>query len=115
MENKKFDQWAIVEIMGHQRYAGRVTEQAVGGTSFVRVDVPGTSEREPFTKLFGSSAIYAITVVDEETAKAAVGEFRQQPLDEWSARRMLGIDGMQQQIEYSDFDGDQDFDEGVVA
>lgn len=104
MEKKPFDQWAIVEIMGHQRYAGRVTEQAIGGTSFVRVDVPAVGEREPFTKLFGSSAIYALTIVDEETALAAVAEFRQQPIDEWSARRMLGIDGMQQQLTYEDED-----------
>lgn len=91
MEQTKesFDQWAIVEIMGHQRYAGRVTEQVIGGTSFVRVDVPGGEERQPFTKLFGSSAIYAITLVDEETARGVSDSQRQQPMDEWSARRML--------------------------
>ena len=33
-----FDSWAIVEIFGHQTFAGRVTEQAIGGASFVRVD-----------------------------------------------------------------------------
>ncbi len=35
-----FDTWAVVEVMGHNTYAGRVTEQAIGGASFIRVDVP---------------------------------------------------------------------------
>lgn len=89
--SEKFEQWAIVEVMGYQRLAGKVTEQAVGGTSFVRVDVPEVGCCQPFTKLLGSGAIYAITITDEETAKAAAGHLLQRPMDEWSARRMLGI------------------------
>ena len=102
MKNEKFNQWAIVEIMGHQRLAGQVTEEAIGGTSFVRVDVPGTNNQQAFTKLLGSSAIYAITIVDEETARLAASEIRSQPLDEWSARRMLGVDGMNHTLELED-------------
>lgn len=37
---ERFDQWGIVELMGHQRVAGHITEQQVGGTNFVRVDIP---------------------------------------------------------------------------
>lgn len=65
---ERFETWAIVEVMGHKRFAGRVTEQEVGGASFVRVDVPKVGEREAFTKLFGASSIYCITPCDEETA-----------------------------------------------
>lgn len=36
----KFDHWCIVESFGHERIAGRVTEQTIGGCSFIRVDVP---------------------------------------------------------------------------
>ena len=42
---KAFEQWAIVEIFGHQRIAGKVTEQTIGGCSFVRVDVPALPSR----------------------------------------------------------------------
>jgi len=87
----KFEQWAIVEIMGHQRLAGKVSEQAIGGASFIRVDVPEVAGCQPFTKLLGSSAIYAITITDEETARAAAGYFQQKPMDEWSARQMLSL------------------------
>jgi hypothetical protein len=71
-ETEKFDQWAIVEIFGHAKFAGRVTEQAIGGASFVRVDIPAIDGYPAFTKLFGASAIYSITPVSEEIAcKAA--------------------------------------------
>ena len=38
--SEKKDQWAIVELFGHQRIAGKISEHAVGGCSFVRIDVP---------------------------------------------------------------------------
>ena len=49
-EVEKFECWAIVEVMGHSRYAGRVTEQAIGGCAFVRVDVPAVGERRPYCR-----------------------------------------------------------------
>jgi hypothetical protein len=91
MSENKFEQWAILEIMGHQRYAGLVSEQSVGGSNFVRLDVPQSGDRQPFTKLFGSSAIYAITIVDEETARGMCNQFCQEPMSEFSAREMLGL------------------------
>jgi len=108
-ESKTFDQWAIVEIMGHQRLAGRVTEQAIGGTAFVRVDVPQIGDLQPFTKLLGSGAIYAMTIVDEETARAAAAQMREKPVDEWSARRMLGIEQPSQQLAFEE-EYDEEFD-----
>src|SRR5579859_3643818 len=39
MEHKQeFDQWALVELMGHQRIAGRVTEAEIGGSKFIHAD-----------------------------------------------------------------------------
>lgn len=34
--------WAILELMGHRRLAGYVSEQEIAGAAFIRVDVPGT-------------------------------------------------------------------------
>jgi len=87
--NEKFEHWALVEIMGHLRLAGRVTEQAIGGANFVRVDIPAVGDQQPFTRLFGASAIYSITLVDEETARLVAAQYRAAPMDEWSARRFL--------------------------
>lgn len=91
--NEKFEQWAIVELFGHTRIAGLVSEQALGGETFIRVDVPAVNERYlGFTKLFGKGAIYAMTFVDEETGKAAAAHMIIKPIEEWSARKMLGLE-----------------------
>ena len=87
--NEKFEQWAIVELFGHQRIVGLVTEQTIGGTSFVRVDVPKIDDKQGFTKLYGQGAIYAMTFVDEETGRAAVKHMAPKPLYEFSSRRDL--------------------------
>lgn len=78
---KSFDAWAIVEIMGHQRYAGRVTEETIGSCAFVRVDVPATKGGQAFTKLFGQSSIFCITPVSEEIARAAAERDQPRPVD----------------------------------
>ena len=71
MKQEKFEQWAIVELFGHQKLAGLVTEAQVGGCSFVRVDVPNVSgDGFKFTRLLGNGAIYAINFVLEEIARA---------------------------------------------
>jgi len=66
-----FECWAVVEVMGHRMFSGYVTEQTIGGASFIRVDVPANEDRDlpPFTKILAASSIYAISPCTEETAK----------------------------------------------
>ena len=108
MENEqaKFSGWAIVEVMGHQRYAGYVTTEAYGGAVLFRVDVPELAERERetkrpgymgaqylpagavvkesavqgYTKLVGAGSIYCITPCTEEAALEAVEGMQSRPL-----------------------------------
>jgi hypothetical protein len=84
-----FKQWMIVELFGHQVIAGLVSEQTIGGSSFIRVDVPATEKREAYTRFFGDKAIYAMTPVDEATAKAAVKAYSQAPIQEYKLRAAL--------------------------
>jgi len=91
---ERFDQWAIVELFGHQRIAGRVTEQAIGGQTFVRVDVPEQERPQigtlpAYTRLFGPGAIYCINPVDEATARAAVGQCFAEPVSAFQAGKLL--------------------------
>jgi hypothetical protein len=83
-----FEAWAIIEIFGHQKYAGKVSEFAIGGCNFVRVDVPALPARGPqeeampaFTKLFGNGAVYSITLVSEQVARAVAATIRPEPLN----------------------------------
>lgn len=91
MDKKEPDMWAIIELFGHNQIAGLMSECSIGGCSFIRVDVPGTEECPGYTKLYGNGAIYAITMVDEETARAAVDYHRPKPMTPWSAREMLKL------------------------
>ncbi len=92
----EFKQWAIVELFGHARIAGLLTEQTVGGCSFVRVDVPEiviSGQVMPgLTKLYGQGAIYGISFVDEATATIAAREIQHQPVSVWSLRQ--GLEGL---------------------
>lgn len=84
----KFECYGILELMGHQRVAGRISEQVIGGGNLVRVDVPaGESFR---TVYYGSSAIYALHVVDEAAARAAAKTMGTQPAYAWELLREQG-------------------------
>lgn len=77
---ERFDQWAIVEVMGHNRFIGRVTEQVIAGTGFVRVDIPSHGKDREFTKILSTGSIYAITPVSEDIARSMAGRVRQEPV-----------------------------------
>jgi hypothetical protein len=95
MDGQKFEQWALVELFGHQRIAGRVSELAIGGCAFVRVDVPelpATDEKpavQAVTKLYSQAAIYGMTFLDEAACMVFVRQLRIEPIDEWSLRRAM--------------------------
>ncbi len=78
-----FEVWAIVEIMGHTKHAGKVTEQAIGGCSFVRIDVPESEGRQAVTKLYTQAAIFSITPVSEEVARGVAKQLRSEPIHAW--------------------------------
>ena len=78
-EPEKFNAWAICEVMGHQVYAGRVSEQTIAGAAFIRVDTPAIGDLPAFTKLLGAGSIFAITPCDEEVAMRAAASFQNRP------------------------------------
>lgn len=87
MTQEKLDLWGIVELFGHNRIAGRLTEQNVAGTNMLRVDVPETETNPAFTRLFGSAAIYAINPTTEEVAKMYASKLESKPIDSWDIRQ----------------------------
>lgn len=80
MDNEKFETWAIVEIMGRQRYAGLVTEQTLAGAAMLRVDIPKTAKQGAFTKFFGPGSIHSLTPTTEEIARALAERLDQAPI-----------------------------------
>jgi hypothetical protein len=97
-QQNTFEGWAIVDVLGHQRYIGYVTTQAFGAAVLFRIDVPELADRERttvrpgyvgdqyvpagavvreaavagYTKLVGAGSIYAITPCEQSAALAAL-------------------------------------------
>jgi hypothetical protein len=86
---EKLEIWAIVELFGHTKIAGRVTEQNIAGTNMLRVDVPETKENPDFTRFFGSAAVYAINPVTEEVATAYAERLAVRPIQVFEIDRMV--------------------------
>lgn len=85
----KFDLWCIVELFGHQKIAGRCTEQNIAGSNMLRVDVPETERQPAFTRYFGGSAIYAINPVDEATARMYANSLEAAPVNTWAGQSFV--------------------------
>jgi len=104
-----YEGWAIVEIFGHQKYAGQISTETIGAACMLRLDVPELPAREEivpprryiydekgdrippgatiqrsaiqgFTKFFGVAAIYAITPATQEAALAALEAMQERPV-----------------------------------
>jgi hypothetical protein len=103
-----FDVFAIVELFGHARIAGRVTEQVIAGQGFIRVDVPELPTRPAFTRLYGPGAIYSITPVSNEIATAAACSMRVEPVNVYIALPSKAGENMGDDYDPSDEGEDDD-------
>lgn len=81
-------QWAIVELFGHQKIAGQLSEATIGGCSFVRVDVPPAGGNPGFTKMYGNGAIYAINFVSEDVARRAANHYEVRPVQNYELPKL---------------------------
>ena len=66
--------WAIVELMGHQRIAGKVSEETIGGAALLRVDVAPNATARPRLPNSTATRIYMLTTYgqdDDETEAQA--------------------------------------------
>lgn len=86
---QKFDFWCIVELFGHQKIAGKCTEQNVAGNNMLRVDVPETKKQPAFTRFLNHAAIYAINPVTEEVAISYAERLEVMPIEAYNAREAI--------------------------
>lgn len=76
----KFDTWALVEIMGHQKAAGRVTEAPVAGGVMLRIDIPKDADSKEFvTQYINTGSVFRLTPVTEEVVRAALTRYEWKP------------------------------------
>ena len=75
-----FNEWAKVELMGHNVIVGKVSEVVLAGGAFLRVDVPAFNGLLKFTRFFSPNAIYGISPLSEEVARALLSHYRPDPV-----------------------------------
>lgn len=73
-----FDEWCIVELLGHRRLAGRLREQTLAGAGFLRLDEPGGR-----TQLVSPGSVYAIHPTTREVVHALAEKWRTEPVQRW--------------------------------
>lgn len=81
--------WALVELMGHKKLAGFISEYVIGGQSLLRIDVPEVGTIPAWTKMVGVSSIYAINPMDEDSARVYAGQIRETPIESWNLQNFL--------------------------
>jgi len=87
-----FKEWCVLELMGHRKLAGLVSEQEIAGHGFLRLDIhvpirfrPDGSEipGHRSTQFYSPSSVYAITPVSEDTARAFAEGNQPAPVTRW--------------------------------
>jgi len=107
---ENIDCWALVEIFGHTKVAGRVTTRKVGVNVMIQVDVPKDESEFSHSQLFGPAAIFSINPTTEtwcrRWAKAALN-YNHSPLPYIPAEPKQVEDGAGE-VDEDDYDGPPD-------
>jgi hypothetical protein len=111
-----FSEWCILELMGHRRLAGKVTECQVAGQGFLRLDVPAPlPEQEQLiptspwtaTQFYSPSSVYCMTPVTEATARKIALLNQPTPATRWELTRGDGKPADDDDVLDADFGGDR--------
>ncbi len=78
--------WAILELMGHRRLAGLVTEAQIAGAGFIRIDIPKPEGN--VTQFYSGQSVYSLTPTTEEIARAVAKDIVDVPVNPWELRHL---------------------------
>lgn len=84
---RKYAGWTVLEIMGHVRIAGHVTEETIAGVALLRIDVPAVEGHAAFTRFYHPNSLYSMCPTDEATARAVAESNRHPPIQSWEMPR----------------------------
>ena len=94
--NEPFESWAVLEIMGHRRIAGYVSERMIGGKPMLKIEVPKGNDIT-VTTYCSAESVFSLTPCDEADAVAAAktigGGFNEQPRLGFIDHNVLGDPG----------------------
>lgn len=86
-DTNDFKSWAIVQLMGHVKYAGHAEAKTLFGRSLIYLTVPqltdseGSLVKEGFVKIISPDALYDITPVTEAYAREMAKYLEKEPIE----------------------------------
>lgn len=70
------EQWAIVEVMGHRRHVGVISEVVRFGATFLQVDAVVENDLDVRrTHLYPAASLFGVSPISEEQARAEVAPY----------------------------------------
>ena len=88
MSAPAFESWCILELMGHRRMGGYVTEATLAGGSFLRIDVPEDDAGKKFTQFYPPASVYCMTPCSEEAARGVARANRPEPVHSYELPKL---------------------------
>jgi hypothetical protein len=86
--------WAILELMGHVRLAGRISEETRFGVALGRIDIPKDLAGDEFTtQFFSGSSIYRLTPTTEAIARSIAKANQPAPVRRWELPQLEAAAG----------------------
>ncbi len=76
-----------MELMGHRKLAGMVSDQTFAGVPFIRIDIPDSA-----TQFYSPAAVYCITPTTEAIAKAFAKGNTPEPVHPWEIKQIEQVD-----------------------
>jgi hypothetical protein len=89
VDDTGFAGWVILELMGHRRLAGYLSEQEIAGEGFLRLDIPTDAttlealQERRATQFYRPAAVYCITPCTEVTARLVAKLGQPDPVKHW--------------------------------
>lgn len=97
--------WGLLELMGHQRLAGEISETTIAGAGMLRIDVPANAATPGYTRYFAPSALYGITLMGEQEARAMAGALGARPVQAYELPELRARQGAMPIDDDDDDDG----------
>src|ERR1700722_18725577 len=88
VKSPPLESWCVLEMMGHIRLGGKVTEENHFGVVMGRIDIP-QEDGKWITQFFGGSAVFRITPCDEATARAVAATSRPAPIQPYEMPKLV--------------------------
>lgn len=89
-QDKGYEGYAILELMGHRRLCGRLSEATIAGAAFIRIDVPDAEGLET-TQFYAPQSVYCITPTTEDVVRRAAKTNSVQPVSAYELRERTPV------------------------